>query len=150
MIQGKWFSPEETCPEEFREIRKKVFGYGFDANDAVSWKAVLYDDGIPAAIGRIWWEDGSYRLGDIGVLPEQRRRGLGDLALRLLLYKAQNHFAREVRLFCSKDTEAFFERLGLQTVNRQNGKTEMMIAGENINLDSCKSCPKTDCLNRKI
>ncbi len=149
MIQGKWSMPEEACPEEFREIRKKVFGLSAEENDVGSWKTMLYEDGIPAAIGRIWWEDGSYYLGDIGVLPEYRRRGLGDLALRLLLYKAQSHFAREVRLSCSKETEAFFARLGFQTMNRQDGQIEMMIAGEDINLDSCAACPKTDCAKRK-
>ena len=82
------------------------------------------------------------------MLPQYRHKGLGDLTLRLLLYKAQSHYAGEVRLYCADDVKGFFERLGLRTAGRQKDLNEMRIAGSEIRLDSCASCPKTDCERR--
>ena len=93
--------------------------------------------------------DGAFWLGDVGVLPSCRGQKLGDLVLRLLLFKAQNHFAREVRLRTPPETEGFFARLGLKEAAREGGLVEMVIAGEEIDLDSCKACKKTDCPRRK-
>ena len=99
MIQGKWFAPGDDL-SALLPVREAVFGPGADAQDAESWNVLVLSDSVPAAIGRIWWQDGSFWLGGIGVLEEYRRRHLGDLVLRLLLYKAQSHSAREVRLIC--------------------------------------------------
>lgn len=150
MVQGKWFAPGEDLSAAVLPIRTAVFGRGADDLDALSWNALVYQDGVPAATGRIWWEDGAYWLGGIGVLEDRRRRKLGDLVLRLLLYKAQNHAAREVRLRCSRETAGFFSRLGLKEIPSDDPDTvEMMIPGDQIDLDTCKNCPKASCPNRK-
>ena len=103
MIQGKWFAPGQDASPALT-VRSLVFGRGQDELDNLSWSVIVLQDGDVAATGRIWWQDGAFRLGDLGVLPACRGRRLGDLALRLLLFKAQSHFAREVRLACSPDT----------------------------------------------
>ena len=83
------------------------------------------------------------------MLIERRQRHLGDLVLRLLLFKAQTHSAREVRLLCPCNVTGFFSRLGLKPVPSTNPvSVEMMIPGEEIDLDSCKKCPRTSCPNR--
>ena len=99
---------------------------------------------------RIWWEDGVFWLGDLAVLPAFRNRRLGDLVLRLLLFKAQQHFAREVRLRCPPEVVGFFDRLGLRPadVAPSDKLIELWIPGEKIDLDSCKSCRKEGCPNR--
>ena len=149
MVQGKWFAPG-TDLSGLLPVRTAVFGLGADDLDASSWNVLVYEDSVPAATGRIWWEDGAYWLGGIGVLEERRRRKLGDLVLRLLLYKAQNHAAREVRLRCPRETASFFRRLGLREIPSDDPVTvEMMIPGELIDLDTCKNCPKSSCPNRK-
>ena len=149
MIQGKWFAPGSDLSDVI-PVRRAVFGRGADDCDALSWNALVFEDSVPVAAGRIWWEDGAFRLGDIGVLEDRRRRKLGDLVLRLLLYKAQNHAAREVRLRCSRETAGFFSRLGLREIASEDPNTvEMMIPGELIDLDTCKNCPKSSCPNRK-
>ncbi len=149
MIQGKWFAPGEDLSIAVIPVRKAVFGAGEDALDRISWNAAVFEDSVPVATGRIWWEDGSFRLGSLGVIESRRSMGYGDLVLRLLLYKAQSHYAREVRLSCPRDTVGFFGRLGLQECPSENPDTvEMLIPGERINLDSCKNCPKTSCPNR--
>ena len=148
MIQGKWFAPGEDLSGAVLPVRHSVFGSGQDALDAESWNTVVYRDGVPAASGRIWWKDGAFWLGDLGVLPGFRGQRLGDLVLRLLLFKAQSHAAREVRLRCPETVEGFFSRLGFSEVSR-DGLVEMLLPGDKIELDSCKSCKKQDCPNRK-
>jgi GNAT superfamily N-acetyltransferase len=148
MIHGKWFAPG-TDLSPVLPVREAVFGRGGDELDAESWNVLVFQDDQPVGTGRIWWSDGAFRLGDLGVLEEYRRRKLGDLLLRLLLYKAQSHAAREVRLSCPRDLTGFFARLGLREESSGQDPVEMMIPGDRIDLDSCKNCPKADCVNRK-
>ena len=148
MIQSKWFAPGSDLSVVL-PVREAVFGYGEDDLDAESWNVLVYQDTIPVAAGRIWWRDGAFRLGDLGVLEAFRRRKLGDLVLRLLLFKAQSHAAREVRLLCPRDLTGFFARLGLREVSSEGELIEMMIPGDMIDLDTCKNCPKISCPGRK-
>ena len=148
MIQGKWF-PQGSDLTDAVSIREAVFGRGGDDLDASAQNAVVYLDGIPAASGRIWWQDGAFWLGEIGVLPAYRGQRLGDLTLRLLLFKATEHFAREVRLVSTPETVGFFARLGFRPSEaRAGGMTELWIPGNDIELDACKACRKKDCPNR--
>ncbi len=149
MIQGKWFAPGENLSDGVLPVRLAVFGISGDPVDQAGWNALVFADGEPAATGRIWWEDGVYWLGSIGVVSPLRGRRLGDLTLRLLLYKAQTHAAREIRLICPEDTEGFFSRLGFRVIRRDHGQSEMMVPGSEVSLDSCASCNKQDCPNRK-
>ena len=149
MVQGKWFAPGSDL-SDLIPVRSAVFGRGWEDLDKSSWNVLVYDDSVPAATGRIWWENGAFWLGGIGVLESFRHRKLGDLVLRLLLYKAQSHSAREVRLRCPTDLTGFFERLGLQAqAGEHAGLVEMMIPGDLIDLDTCRNCPKASCPNRK-
>ena len=113
MIQGKWL-PQGSDLSDALAIRTRVFGRSRDTLDDESWNTVVYQDGIPVATGRLWWREGAFHLGDIGVLPEYRGRRIGDLTLRLLLFKAQSHYAREVRLLCPPALSGFFARLGFR------------------------------------
>lgn len=146
MLEGKWFAPGEEVLHA-AEIREKVFGTGKDALDAASWNTVVYVDKAPVATGRIWWENGDYHLGDIGVLETYRGQRLGDLVLRLLLFKAQTHSARMVRLQCPDEVADFFSRLGFR-----KDEEGMSLKGEEIDLDTCHGCSHcdhTDCPKRK-
>ena len=149
MVQGKWLAPGEDL-SLLLPVREAVFGRGTDVRDAESWNVLVLSDSVPAATGRIWWQDGAFWLGDLAVLEEYRRRHLGDLVLRLLLYKAQSHSAREVRLISPADLTGFFSRLGLQEQpGGDPGFVEMMIPGDQIDLDTCSRCKKQDCPNRQ-
>ena len=149
MVQGKWFAPG-TDLSALLPVRESVFGRGSDDLDASSWNALVLEDAVPAATGRIWWENGAFWLGDIAVLEDRRRRRLGDLVLRLLLFKAQSHAAREVRLRCPRDLTGFFDRLGLRALPSDDPDTvEMVIPGDAIDLDTCKNCPRSSCPSRK-
>lgn len=149
MIQGKWFAPGADLSDVI-PVRTAVFGRGSDDFDILSWNTLVFEDSVPVASGRIWWENGAFRLGDIGVLESHRGRHLGDLVLRLLLFKAQSHAAREVRLCCPRGVTGFFERLGFQALPSDDPvSVEMMIPGDLIDLDTCKNCSKASCPNRK-
>ena len=149
MIQGKWFAPGEDLSAEVLPVRREVFGVSGSPTDPEGWNTLVYMDGRPAASGRIWWSEDAFWLGEIGVVPALRGRHLGDLVLRLLLFKAQTHSAREIRLRCPVATEGFFSRLGFRPVSRESGSVEMMIRGDDVSLDSCAGCAKQNCPNRK-
>ena len=149
MVQGKWFSPGSDLSAVL-PVREAVFGRGADGLDALSWNVIVYQDSVPAASGRIWWQDGAFWLGDLCVLEEYRRQHLGDLVLRLLLFKAREHAAREVRLSCPPDLTGFFARLGLrEQPSGDSPLVEMLIPGSEIDLYTCKNCPKASCPGRK-
>lgn len=150
MIQGKWL-PQGSDLTQVLAIRQNVFGRGRDELDDESWNVLVFQDDAPAASGRLWWKDGAFRLGEVGVLPAFRNQRLGDLVLRLLLFKAQSHFAREVRLVCSDEVSGFFARLGFRpdpSVPADGAGMEMLLPGDEINLDSCASCKKENCPSR--
>ena len=148
MIQGKWF-PQGSDLSEALAVRQSVFSRGEDALDAEAQSVVVYLDDVPAGTGRLWWRDGSFWLGDICVLAPYRGQRLGDLLLRLLLFRAQSHFAREVRLLTPPELEGFFARLGFREASRVGDALELFLPGEEIDLDTCKSCRKADCPDRK-
>lgn len=148
MVEGKWFAPGAEIPEA-EAIRRAVFGRGRDDLDAMAWNVIVYYGGEPAATGRLWWQDGAFWLGDVGVLPELRGRRLGDLTLRLLLFKAETHAARLLRLIATDETAAFFARLGFQPDGEGVDSIQpMLLRGEELCLDTCQGCKK-DCPNRK-
>ena len=76
MVQGKWF-PQGADLSEVISVRRGVFSRGEDPLDAESWNVLVYQDGVPAASGRLWWREGSFWLGDLGVLPAYRGQKLG-------------------------------------------------------------------------
>ena len=148
MIQGKWFEPGKPF-DAAEAIRKEVFGRGADELDAWSWNALVLNDGEPAACGRIRWADGAFILEDIAVREPLRGRKLGDLMLRLLLFKAESHGARMIRLVSPAELTGFFARLGFrEDEGAEGGSRPMHLRGEDLCLDSCRGC-KTPCANRR-
>lgn len=148
MVEGKWFRPGDDAPEAFA-IREKVFGRGSDALDAEAWNVLVWFHGEPAATGRLWWREGAFWLGDVAVLPELRGRRLGDLTLRLLIFKAETHAARMLRLIAPRDVTGFFAKLGFRPEGGEDQREQAMyLPGDEICLDTCKSCSK-NCPNRR-
>ncbi len=123
MIQGCWVFGDQNIGDALA-VRHAVFvaEQGFspdteaDATDAMSWHAILYEDDWPVATGRIYWQDGEFRLGRICVLKEKRGTGCGDLLMRLLLYKALDHNARSIALSAQTRVAPFYARYGFAPV----------------------------------
>lgn len=141
MVSGKMFAPMVLAPEA-DEICESVFGrvcsQELSENEKASlWRGVIYDDaGAPVASGDIWY-DGDFVIGALGVIEGERGKGFGDLLIRLLLYKAQTHFAGRVRLAATEETVGFFARYGFAPLD---GGLQMAIDGDKIDLDTCKGC----------
>ncbi|MDO4483147.1 MAG: hypothetical protein Q4C54_01560 [Clostridia bacterium] len=71
------------------------------------------------------------------------------MTLRLLLFKAETHAAREIRLIAPAQLTGFFARLGFRPMGEQvGGMQPMFLMGEDLCLDTCKSCSK-NCPNRQ-
>jgi len=103
MITNKWILGKYDF-DEIQEIRKKVFieeqnipeDEEFDEIDYYSLHLLLYMDHKAVATGRIYHDGHTNRIGRIAVLKEYRGKGLGDLLIRLLLYKTFEAGAEEI------------------------------------------------------
>jgi len=137
MVQGRWF-PMGSDISVAISMRQEVFGRGGDALDEQSQQVVVYEaENRPVGAARLWWADGAFRLGDVGVAPDKRGRGFGDLLVRLLLYKALTHSAAVIRLSTPAATESFFAQYGFERVSEADGQIEMQIRGEDVHLSHC-------------
>ena len=134
MIEGKWFTQGADLTQPLA-IRLVVLGLGRDALDDEAQQVVVYREGEPVGTARLWWQDGSFRLGDLCVLPQARGQGYGDLLVRLCLYKAMTHQARSVRLRCPASLTPFFARYGFRAPSQED-PSEMLLRAE----DLCLSC----------
>ena len=138
MIEGKWFAQgaDLTVP---LAVRQAVFGRGRDALDDAAQQVTVYGNGEAVGSARLWWADGAFRLGDVGVLPDYRGQGYGDLLVRLLLFKALSHQADEIALVCPAEIAPFFSKYGF-SADTQGDPVAMSIRGAQVQLDCCARC----------
>lgn len=121
MIQGK-ILPGRGDISQCKAIRSEVFveeqGFSaeaeFDQWDEPALHALIFDDGVPAATGRLYDEAGVFHAGRFAVRKEYRGRGLGDLMVRLLANKAFELGAQEVRLGAQEQAVPFYQKIGFQ------------------------------------
>ena len=81
MIQGKWF-PTGSDVSQPLAIRRAVFGRGRDALDDWAQQVAVYAGDEPVGAARLWWRDGAFWLGDVGVLPGCRAMALASSGWR--------------------------------------------------------------------
>ncbi len=131
MVQGRWYvmGSDISLPVS---LRQRVFGRGEDGLDPMSQQVVVLEGDTGVGAARLWWADGAFWLGDVGVVEEKRGKGYGDLLVRLLLFKALTHSASEIRLQSPKETEGFFAKYGFES----HGEW-MSIRGEDVQLSHC-------------
>lgn len=137
MVQGRWFANGSDLSLPLA-LRQQVFQRGEDATDALAQQVVVFENGVGVGSARLWWADGAFRMGDIGVMEEKRGCGFGDLLVRLLLYKALTHNASVIRVETPAEYEAFFAKYGLKTDGETaDGLKTMSIRGEDVQLSHC-------------
>lgn len=136
MVQGKWF-PVGSDISEAISVRERVFGTAADGLDAAAQQVVVYREGLPVGSARLWWADGAFRLGALGVLAEERGKGYGDLLIRLLLFKALTHSASLIALETPPEVKPFFAKYGFQDDGEEAGLCRMHIRGEDVQLSHC-------------
>ena len=151
MITGKLIAGGGDL-SEVQSIRMRVFvdEQGFPADeemdqyDARAVHALLYDDDHnPAATGRLYIDDDGYwRIGRVAVLKEKRGAQLGDLVMRMLLYRVLEMNLDRVKLSCAPDLAPFFMRYGFRkTAQTGESLIEMQAENAEINIEgTCKHC----------
>jgi predicted GNAT family N-acyltransferase len=104
MIRREVFIEEQGCPEN--EDR--------DGMDEAALHLIVYVDEIPAATGRIWHDGSVFRIGRLAVRKRFRGQRIGDLALRLLLYKAFNSGAEELFVNAQVYIKDMYKKFGFK------------------------------------
>jgi predicted GNAT family N-acyltransferase len=114
----------------------------YDGLDGQALHLIVYVDEIPAATGRIWHDGAGFRIGRLAVRPAYRGQKIGDLALRLLLYKtftsgaesiainAQTYIMPLYRKFGFREYGAAFMEAGIEHMAMRVGKDEVVYPSE--------------------
>lgn len=103
-IRRAVFIKEQNCPEEI----------DFDGLDEQALHLMVYVDEQPAATGRIWHDGKEFRIGRIAVLKQYRGQKIGDLAVRLLLYKAFSSGAQSIKISAQKYIMPLYRKFGFR------------------------------------
>lgn len=157
MVTGTWLEPTQDLAPVMA-VRMAVFvkEQGFsaenerDALDEISKHVLIRVHEAPAATGRLYWQDGAFHIGRICVLGRYRGQGLGDLLMRMMLFKARAHGARRVVLGAQVSAMAFYARFGFEPFglpyDEEGVPHQMMqVAGAKISLGgncagACQGC----------
>ena len=101
-IRFRVFVDEQSVPPEIE----------LDEYDAVATHAIALEDGQAVGTGRMYFEDGTARIGRMAVDSPQRRRGVGGLILRFLEEEAKSQGASEIVLHAQDYVKAFYASHG--------------------------------------
>ena len=124
MIKIKIIKPGEDFSEAMK-IRIPVFveeqkvprENELDKNDKISYHAVLYDNGIPVACGRLYFVDNIAHIGRVAVLKEYRRKGYATAVCKKLIDIAISHKINDITLDAQKYVVELYEKLGFKVVS---------------------------------
>lgn len=118
--------------EELRLPEKKVF----DRTDTIALHLLVRSEsGEALATARIWPDGSDTRIGLIGVLPPYRHQQLGELCLRMLLYKAQQLPGERILMQTRSTTEDFYRQFGflpLDVPNDECGAVELYVRRDEV------------------
>ena len=137
MVEGRWY-PQGADIGAPLAVRQAVFGTGLDALDGEAQQVAVFGEGGAVGSARLWWAQGDFWAGDIGVLPGERGKGYGDLLVRLLLYKAASHGAACLRILSPAALASFFARYGFTAEGE--GDPLAMRAVPATGCSGCGSC----------
>lgn len=121
MITSAFLRGTEDLSEPFA-IRRAVFieeqgvpeAEEFDNFEEQALHLMVYVDGEPAATGRFWFDGSVFRIGRLAVRKEYRGQKLGDLALRVLIYKAFSSGAEELYISAQTYIMPFYRKFGFR------------------------------------
>lgn len=133
------------------QIRERVFikEQGIDPRiemdeiDEIAMHVLVYQDDIPVATGRIYYDypTDQYLIGRVAVLPEYRGRKYGDLAVRKLIDYGFRHGAKEIRLHSQKAAIDFYKKIGFEPIG--SVYEEAGIAHQTMRI--CEAMIQTSC-----
>lgn len=105
-------------PPQAMQVRQTVFveeqGFRdeFDAIDAVAAHIVLFDEGVPVGVCRVFQDGESYVLGRLAVVKEYRSKGLGSRLVQGAEHYVQSQGGEELRLHAQCRAAEFYGKLG--------------------------------------
>lgn len=119
MINVKCYN---NLPQEAKDIRITVFnkeqGFKneFDDTDNYAYHFVLYKDGVPVGVGRLFTEDNgeTYHIGRVAILKEYRKYHLGSAIMEEMIKKAKELHGKKIVLSAQCRVEQFYEKLGFK------------------------------------
>lgn len=104
------------------------------AQDKHSFHAIVYEDTVPVAVGRLVVSDLLFYLDHIYVIKDKRYNSYGDLVVKMLLDKAFILGADIVLIKSEPEVIRFFKKIGFIEVKKEeySGTYNMMISQEMI------------------
>ena len=108
-IRREVFIREQNCPEDEE----------FDRFDPQALHLIVYVDETPAATGRIWFDGTDFRIGRLAVRKPFRGQKIGDLALRLLLYKAFSSGAQSLTISAQTYIIPLYRKFGFEEIGEE-------------------------------
>lgn len=121
MIETRWVMPFETdAVQTAIDIRIKVFceEQGFPKaleKDSYDDKAIHLLQGVDGkwcSTGRLIQKHSHWYIGRVAILQEYRRQGLGDMLMRMLIRKARQLGAGDIRVDAQLHAIPFYATLG--------------------------------------
>lgn len=167
MIRGRFLTSKDDISQVI-EVRRKVFceeqGYSPESEpdgfDTMAVYALAFtEEGEPIGTGRLYLDDDRYHIGRVCVLAEHRGQYVGDLIMRMLLYRAQEWHAGSVTLSAQTGCVGFYRRYGFEPYGDliyDEGRPHRMmrVEGDKIDLEgscgghkkaACAGCEGGDC-----
>lgn len=110
----------DELPNEAKKIRMNVFineqGFKneFDETDETATHLVLFDEGKPIAVSRIYKGENakSWHIGRVAVVKEYRGKGFGKIVMLTSEHEAQRLGAKEITVSAQVSAEKFYKSLG--------------------------------------
>ena len=126
MITSVFLPGNQDVDEPFA-IRREVFveeqgapeAEEFDSFDESALHLMVYVEEVPAATGRIWHDGKGFRIGRLAVSKPYRGQQIGDLALRLLIYKALASGAETLTVSAQTYIASLYAKFGFKPVGEE-------------------------------
>ncbi len=141
MIRSSWKFGNNI--DEVTDIRKSVGDVQSDS-DEKSIQLILYDGDTPAACGSLYFGSGAYRIAHCCVRPELQKKYLGDMLVRLLLFRGFNMMAEKIVIQPTPETVGFFSRYGFSRVDDFMEVTPQTLKLEGKCGHDCSTCVNKD------
>ena len=119
MIRGKYLTSSDDVSQVLAlrgdVARAEGLQSGEDCHDRMAVYALVFDeDGAPAGSGRLYLDEDRFVIGCVGVMPDRRKKGLGDLIMRMLIFRAQELNAPAVYALIRPGEEMFYAHYGFK------------------------------------
>lgn len=147
MIRGKFLTSMEDTSAVF-SLRKEIFADEFgialdrqpDQYDTMAIYALVFsEDGKNAGMGRLYIDEcDRFVIDQVGVLAGMRAQKIGDLIMRMLLFRVQEMALPSVYALTFPESAPFFLRYGFTPDGKVDfkGKTllRMVVSGDDISI----------------